>query len=210
MSDKRSGAKNTPEKETERKAADKPKKTSARRAPEDAEKEILQEDPAANIEDGPDDSAPEGAEVAPPDDSGDTESADARYMRLAADFQNYKKRTEKEKSDVYVYANAKFATDLLEVLDNFERAIDQDATEGADAKFLEGMNMIRAQLSNVLQKNDVEEIAAVGEAFDPNVHHAVLMEPSDEYESGQVTYVMQKGYKLKDKVIRPAMVKVAE
>ena len=138
------------------------------------------------------------------------EDESQRYMRLAADFQNFKKRTEKEKADIYAFANEKFAADLLEVLDNFERAVAQDNVEGADAKFLEGMEMILSQLKNVLAKNNVEEIAAIGEEFDPNVHHAVLMESSETYESGRVTDVMQKGYRLKDKVVRPAMVKVSQ
>ncbi|MDR0357826.1 MAG: nucleotide exchange factor GrpE [Clostridiales Family XIII bacterium] len=170
---------------------------------------------AGSGDDGKDAQEAEGSETAEAEKPSASEpeaeeGSDLRYMRLAADFQNYKKRTEKEKSDIYVYANAKFAGDLLEVLDNFERAVAQDAAEGADAKFLEGMDMIRAQLINVLKKNDVEEIAAAGEVFDPNVHHAVVMEASDAYESGRVSDVLQKGYKLKDRVIRPAMVKVAE
>jgi molecular chaperone GrpE len=138
------------------------------------------------------------------------EDADARYMRLAADFQNFKKRTEKEKADIYAYANSKFATDLLEVIDNFERAIAQDAVQGADGKFIEGMAMIKDQLVNTLERNDVEEIPALGEDFDPNVHNAVQMMESKDYESGKVTDVVQKGYKMKDKVLRPATVVVAK
>jgi molecular chaperone GrpE len=138
------------------------------------------------------------------------EDGDARYMRLAADFQNFKKRTEKEKSDIYAYANSKFATDLLEVIDNFERAIAQDAGQGADNKFIEGMAMIKDQLVNALERNDVEEIPALGEDFDPNVHNAVQMMESKDYESGKVTDVVQKGYKMKDKVLRPATVVVAK
>jgi molecular chaperone GrpE len=153
------------------------------------------------------------------------EDESARYMRLAADFQNYKKRTEKEKSDIYAYANEKFAADILDVMDNFERAIGQDAVPGApdagggadangpdsaDEKFLEGMRLIMEQLVNVLERNDVTEIDAVGAEFDPNLHHAVQMEDSDEYGSGKVTKVIQKGYMIKDKVLRPAMVMVAK
>jgi molecular chaperone GrpE len=137
------------------------------------------------------------------------EDGDARYMRLAADFQNYKKRTEKEKSDIYAFANEKFAADLLDVTDNFERAIDQDAASGADEKFIEGMKLIMEQLVNVLERNDVSEINALGEDFDPNLHHAVQMEESAEYGSGKVTKVIQKGYTMRDKVLRPAMVVVA-
>jgi molecular chaperone GrpE len=152
----------------------------------------------------------EASDVEKSAEAPEQEDEDLRYMRLVADFQNFRKRTEKEKTEIYSYANEKFATDLLEVLDNFERAIGQDVTEGADEKFIKGMEMIRTQLVNVLKRNDVEEIPALGEEFDPNVHHAVLMEPSEDYESGKVTDVMQKGYKLRDKVIRPSMVKVAQ
>ncbi|MDR1028335.1 MAG: nucleotide exchange factor GrpE [Clostridiales Family XIII bacterium] len=217
MSDKHDETGQTPTEETERDdapvkgakkdpadgTASKRKKGAAggsgkKGVPSDKDEAKGEPDAEAESEDG----ATDGSEA--------EEGADPRYMRLAADFQNYKKRTEKEKSDIYAFANAKFATDLLEVLDNFDRAVDRDASEGADAKFLAGMDMIRAQLSNVLKKNDVEEITAEGEVFDPNVHHAVMMEASDEYESGRVTSVLQKGYRLKDRVLRPAMVKVAE
>jgi molecular chaperone GrpE len=149
-----------------------------------------------------------GAETSEsPDASGDS---DDRYRRLAADFQNYKKRTEKEKSDIYAYANEKFAEGLLEVIDNFERAIGQDAGGGADEKFIKGMELIMDQLVNVLAANDVEEIAALGEEFDPNVHHAVQMAPSKEFDSGKVMNVIQKGYRIRGKVLRPAMVVVAQ
>jgi molecular chaperone GrpE len=138
------------------------------------------------------------------------EDESARYMRLAADFQNYKKRTEKEKSDIYAYANEKFAADLLDVIDNFERAIAQDATTGADGQFIEGMRLIMEQLVNVLERNDVKEINALGAAFDPNLHHAVQMEESAEHDSGNVTQVIQKGYMIKEKVLRPSTVIVAK
>ena len=129
---------------------------------------------------------------------------DAKYLRLLAEFQNYKKRVEKEKSDLYSYANEKIMTELLEVLDNFERALQQGAGDG----FEEGMKLIFSQLTNVLTKEGLAEIAALGEDFDPNVHNAVMTEETDEYESGKVSGVMQKGYTLNGKVIRPSMVKV--
>ena len=130
---------------------------------------------------------------------------DARYLRLLAEFQNYKKRTQKEKTDLYSYANEKIMTELLEVLDNFERALDAEPGEG----FKEGMELIFTQLSGVLSKAGLAEITALGEDFDPNVHNAVMAEETDEYESGKVSGVMQKGYTLNGKVIRPSMVKVA-
>ena len=117
------------------------------------------------------------------------EDGDAKYLRLMADFQNYKKRVEKEKTDLYSYANEKLVTELLAVLDNFERAL---AHEDSGDGFKEGM----------------AEIAALGEDFDPNFHNAVMTEETEEYESGKVSGVLQKGYTLNGKVIRPSMVKV--
>ena len=140
------------------------------------------------------------------------EDADRKYLRLMADFQNYKRRVEREKKDLYSYANEKIMGDLLEVLDNFERALGQDTAAAADdggAGFMEGMEMIFKQLTDVLKKEGLEEINALGEEFDPNLHNAVMTEETEEYESGKVSGVMQKGYTLKGKVIRPSMVKVA-
>jgi molecular chaperone GrpE len=141
--------------------------------------------------------------------SAEDEALNIKYMRLMADFQNFKRRTEKEKSDIYAYANEKFALDLLDVIDNFERAlIHQDDCK--DEKMKEGMELIFKQLQSVLEKNKIVEINALGEDFDPNVHNAVMTSPSEEFESGKVCNVFQKGYKLNNKVIRPAMVIVAE
>jgi molecular chaperone GrpE len=139
--------------------------------------------------------------------SKDEEELNTRYLRLAADFQNYKKRVEKEKGDIYAYANEKIVVELLDVIDNFERALGHSAE---NESFAEGMNMIFKQFKGVLEKSGVEEMNVVGEPFDPNFHHAVLTENSVEHESGNVTQVLQKGYLLNKKVIRPAMVKVAE
>lgn len=134
------------------------------------------------------------------------EDESSRYMRLMADFQNYKKRVEKEKSDIYSYANEKLVIELLNVLDNFERALEH---EGEDKSFHEGMQMIFKQLLDVLEKSGLKEIEALGEEFDPNFHNAVMNEDTEEYESGKVSGVMQKGYTLNGKVIRPSMVRVA-
>ena len=101
---------------------------------------------------------------------------------------------------------SKRALELLDVLDNFERALDQ---EGQGDSFKEGMEMIFKQLGDVLKKSGLAEIPALGEEFDPNFHNAVMSEETDDYESGKVSGVMQKGYTLNGKVIRPSMVKVA-
>ena len=138
-------------------------------------------------------------------DEGKEEEGELRYLRLMADFQNYKKRVEKEKRDLYSYANENIMNDLLTVMDNFERALEHDA----DENFKEGIEMIFKQLSDVLEKDGLAEIPALGEEFDPNVHSAVMTEETEDYESGKVSGVMQKGYTLNGKVIRPSMVKVA-
>lgn len=140
-------------------------------------------------------------------DSKDEEEAlNLKYMRLMADFQNFKRRTEKEKSDIYAFANEKIISELLNVIDNFERAL---AAGKADDSFYKGMEMILKQLLGVLEKAGASEIDALGKDFDPNFHNAVMTEDSTEYESGKVTEVLQKGYILNNKVIRPSMVKVA-
>lgn len=135
------------------------------------------------------------------------EDLNTKYLRLMADFQNYKKRTEKQKSEIHAYANEKIVLKLIEVMDNFERALGADASE--ENSFKEGIEMIFKQLSDVLTDAGVKEIEAESTVFDPNFHNAVMMEDTDKVESGMVSEVLQKGYTLNGKVIRPAMVKVA-
>ena len=134
------------------------------------------------------------------------EALNTKYLRLMADFQNFKRRTEKEKNDIYAFANEKIISELLNVIDNFERALDAG---NAEDSFVKGMALILKQLLDVLEKAGTSEIVALGEDFDPNFHNAVMMEDSSEYESGKVTEVLQKGYILNNRVIRPSMVKVA-
>lgn len=142
-----------------------------------------------------------------PDENGtEDEALNIKYMRLMADFQNFRRRTEKEKSDIYAFANEKIISELLDVIDNFERAL---AAGNAEDSFYKGMEMILKQLLAVLEKAGASEIPALGEEFDPNFHNAVMMEDSTEYDSGKVTEVLQKGYILNSRVIRPSMVKVA-
>lgn len=166
----------------------------------------------ADTEETGSETAEETGEAEEADETGETgesgaedEALMAKYQRLMADFQNYKRRTEKEKNDIYAYANEKLILGLLEVIDNFERAV---LSETADEKYAEGMEMIFKQLKGVLEKSGLEEIKALGEGFDPNFHNAVMTEDNDKFESGSVTEVLQKGYTLNGKVIRPSMVKV--
>ena len=137
---------------------------------------------------GAEDSAGETAE-----DGGEKEDGDAKYLRLAADFQNFRRRVEKEKSDIYAYANEKIALDIIDVMDNFERAL-QHSEECADKQFVEGIGKIYKQLKSVLDKNNIVEIKAEGEDFDPNFHNAVTSEENSDFESGKVIQALQKGY----------------
>ena len=172
------------------------------------EEAAAQEEPAEEAAE-PEEKAAEpekGTEEDPRDKK--IEELNAKYMRLMADFQNQKKRFDKEKADIHQYANEKIVKNLLEVLDNFERAL--DATKDADPNLHEGMELIFKQLMAALEKAGVAEIKALGEEFDPNFHNAVMMEETDEYESNKVSEVMQKGYTLNSRVIRTSMVKVAQ
>ena len=131
-----------------------------------------------------------------------------KYLRMAADFANYKKRSEREKSNIYAYANEKLITDMLEILDNFDRAFLQETCESDT--FVEGMDLIYKQLLEVLQRAGLSEIGEKGQTFDPELHDALVMEASDEVESGQIIQVLKKGYMLNKKVIRHTLVKVAQ
>lgn len=150
----------------------------------------------------------EAAESAEQASSAEATTVDSeKYLRLMAEFQNYKRRTEKEKGELFKYASEKLVVQLVEILDNFDRALNQSV--GGGEAFAAGMELIFKQLTDVLEKNGVEEIKALGEDFDPNFHNAVMMEDTTEYESGKVSDVLQKGYTLNGKVVRPSMVKVA-
>ena len=173
---------------------------------EEAEAETEKADEHAEEETAEDKASEEEGKACEEAPSAEEEALNTKYLRLMADFQNYKRRTEKEKNDIYAFANEKIVSELLNVIDNFERAL--DAGNDGDS-FVEGMNLIFKQLQGVLEKAGVVEIEALGQDFDPNFHHAVLTEDSAEYESGKVTAVLQKGYLLNNKVIRPSMVKVA-
>ncbi len=132
-----------------------------------------------------------------------------KYVRLMAEFQNYKKRVSKEKSDIRQYATEKLITELLPVLDNFERALASKA-EDDPAGYAKGMELIFTQMKTAFEKSGLAEVEAQGQDFDPMKHNAVLTEECEELESGKVSKVLQKGYSLNDKVIRPAMVAVTK
>lgn len=133
-------------------------------------------------------------------------------LRTQADNVNYRKRKDEEVAKRLEYANEDLVKEILPVVDNFERAIslDDDNLDDELSKFLQGFKMIYCHLVDILNKYDVKAIDGANKPFDPKYHQAVLTEKVDGMESGMVIEVMQKGYLFKDKVIRPAMVKVSE
>ena len=133
-----------------------------------------------------------------------------RLMRQMAEFDNYRKRTEKEKAQNYEIGETDFLVKLLPVVDNFERGMDAMTEEDKASSFGQGMEMIYKQLTKLLEDEGVKEIEALGKEFDPGFHNAVMQQPSEEYESGTVMQVLQKGYLFKEKVLRHSMVMVAQ
>lgn len=137
---------------------------------------------------------------------------ETKALASQADMINYRKRKDEEVSKMLKYANEDLASELLQTLDNFERAIKMDDANLEDevSKFLEGFKMIYCNLVSTLEKYDVKAIDGSNKEFDPTYHQAVMTEHVEGTEPGMVIEVLQKGYLLKDKVIRPAMVKVSE
>jgi molecular chaperone GrpE len=129
-----------------------------------------------------------------------------RYIRAVADFENFRKRSEREKADFVRYAVGGVLKDILPVLDNFDRALDH-AEEGDD--FHKGVLMIYKQLFDVLQRHGLKPIVDTGVHFDPNIHEAVIREEDDSVPNHTVVAVLQKGYFIHDRLLRPALVKVA-
>jgi molecular chaperone GrpE len=132
----------------------------------------------------------------------------ARYQRLAADFENYKRRTRQELADRTQYANEELLRKLLPILDNLRRALDH-APEGSDRNWFDGLRMVVRQFEDTLQAQGVSPIPAVGEKFDPSKHEAIAREETDEHEEGTIVEEMQPGYRLHERVLRPTLVKVA-
>jgi molecular chaperone GrpE len=138
---------------------------------------------------------------------------DDSYLRLAADFDNYRKRVAREQVELTRRANERILNELLPVLDDLERALEATAepnhNEEWEAKLEEGVRLVHRSLLGLVERHGLSEIETEG-AFDPHVHEALLTQPADSAEEGSVLQVLQKGYRLGDKVLRPARVIVAE
>ncbi|MGZ8729292.1 MAG: nucleotide exchange factor GrpE [Thermoanaerobaculia bacterium] len=155
--------------------------------------------------------AEEAASDAPPEAAAEEAAAGQddyknRYVRALADFENFRKRADREKADFFRYATAAVLKDILPVLDNFDRALEH-AEEGDE--FHKGVLMIYKQLFEVLLRHGLKPIDEAGVVFDPNFHEAVVREEDDSVPSHTVVAILQKGYFLHDRLLRPALVKVA-
>lgn len=138
------------------------------------------------------------------------EETKERLLRVQAEYDNFRKRTQREKEAALKYRAQEVIEELLPVMDNFERALQVEAKDEAAKNIIQGVDMIYRQLQTVLENQGVKEIKTDGEIFDPNLHQAIAQVNEEGFESGQITETLQKGYELKDRVIRPAMVKVNE
>jgi len=136
------------------------------------------------------------------------EEKENKLLRVQADFENYKRRARLDLEAAEKYRSQRIISDLLPALDNFERALQIDPDNEQTKSLLQGMEMVHRQILEALKNEGVEQIPSVGEQFDPNMHQAVMQVEDEAYESNAVVEELQKGYKLKDRVIRPSMVKV--
>jgi molecular chaperone GrpE len=133
-----------------------------------------------------------------------------QLMRVAADFENYQRRTAREREDLIKFAGQQIVTNLLDVLDNMERALQNDAKPEDLPHFVEGVRMIHKQFLDVLQRSGVSVIESVGQPFNPSYHEAIMSEASSDYPDETVIAEFQKGYQMNGKVLRPSMVKVSK
>lgn len=184
-----------------------PNKKNSKKEELELEKEQVPEEPDKNEPD-----AAETAEETLPEPSeadllrGELAEMKENYLRQVAEFDNYRKRIAKEKEDTYSFALVKCVTEFLPVMDNFERAL---ACETEDQNYKKGVEMIYHQLGEMLKKLGVTEIEAQGKPFDPNLHNAVSQKEDDSLGENIVCDVFQKGYMVGGKVVRHAMVVVA-
>jgi molecular chaperone GrpE len=156
----------------------------------------------------------EAAEPAQPEDESEGLQADLdRFRDLAlrsqADFENYKKRAAREKEEAIKYANSSLLEKLIAIVDNFELGLEAARAEGEKSPIFSGMNMVLKQLMDFLADSGLQPIDATGQKFDPNLHEAIAHEPSDKFPEGTVIRQMRRGYKMKDRLLRPSSVVVS-
>jgi molecular chaperone GrpE len=194
------------------------KKKQAPKTEQTITEDVLQEESAAageTVAEPADAEAPEAAAEEPAVDETEKlreelEAERNKYLRLMADFDNYKRRAVKDRQEAEKFRAQSVLVDLLPVLDNFERALAMGTGSEESSSLLKGVEMVQKSLLEAVKREGLEEIKSVGEAFDPNIHQAVMQEKDDSAEAGSVLMELQKGYTLKGRVLRPAMVKVNE
>ncbi|RIN27164.1 nucleotide exchange factor GrpE [Staphylococcus succinus] len=169
----------------------------------DKVKDNLQEDNTEEIE----------SDVDPKDEEieqlkKEVQEKEEKYLRLYAEFENYKRRIQKENQTMKEYKAQDVLNDILPTIDNIERALQIDGEDEQFKSLKKGVEMVHESLINALKNNGLEKIETEGQQFDPNVHQAVVQDDNPDFESGEITQELQRGYKLKDRVLRPSMVKV--
>ena len=172
------------------------------------EKEILEEEMTEEVQE---ETAEAAEEVLDPEKlAADLAELNQRFLRTAADFENYKLRTAQEKEDLLKYSNAKLMTELLPVLDNFQLALRSPAESTEAQNVVKGVEMIYRQMLQTLEQAGMKKIEAVGQPFNPNMHEAIMQVEDDTVPEDTVVEELRAGYMLKERVIRPSMVKVSK
>lgn len=180
-------------------------KEASSRTTEDSTDETAEVKDSSTEEIAEDDSADEVSKL-----QEELEAEQNKYLRLLADYDNFKRRTQKDKEISTKFRAQSLLIDLLPVLDNFERALAVEAKGDEAVSIMKGVEMVQKSLLEAVKREGLEEIKAVGEPFDPNFHQSVMQEKDEQAEPGSVLQELQKGYTLKGRVLRPSMVKVNE
>ena len=179
------------------------------------EKEILEEKVTEEVQEetaSETDAAEEAAEevLDPEKLAADLAELNQRFLRTAADFENYKRRTAQEKDDLLKYSNARLMGELLPVLDNFQLALRTPGESQEAQNVIKGVEMIYRQMVQALEQAGMTKIEAVGQPFNPNLHEAIMQVEDDTVPEDTVVEELRAGYMLKERVIRPSMVKVSK
>ena len=176
-------------------------------------KEFQEKDQAASPHEGPVAPSPESGQIETEDPMAGLQVDLDRFrdlaMRSQADFENYKKRAAREKDEAIKYANKSLLERLVPIVDNFELGLEAARGEGEKSAIHSGMMLVLKQLKDFLADNGLQPIEAVGQEFDPNVHEAIAHEPSDEVPAETVIRQTRRGYRLKDRLLRPSTVVVS-
>jgi molecular chaperone GrpE len=166
-----------------------------------------------NLSDDPQDPSQTASALPESDPFADAQLEIAKWkdmsLRTAAELENYRKRVARENQEARAYASADVLRALLPILDNFEMGLDAARAENEKSMIFQGLSMVRRQLQDFLREFGVDELNPIGKKFDPNLHEAVSQEPSAQQPEGTVLKVMRRGFKLKDRLLRPAMVVVS-